>query len=214
MALSFGAAEYFSLMVLGLIAAVVLAQGASLKAVAMIFVGLFLGLVGTDVNTGGSASPSDMPELVRRHRLRADRDRPVRHRRDHRQPVDSPTSAAFCRQTITRLDADAGRISRRALPAILRGTGLGSILGVLPGGGALLSSFAAYTLEKKLSKTPERFGQGAIEGVAAPEVGQQCRRADLLHSAADARHPAQSRDGADDRRHDDPRHPARTAGDD
>ncbi|MFM9849299.1 MAG: tripartite tricarboxylate transporter permease [Hyphomicrobiaceae bacterium] len=165
---SFGAAEYFSLMVFGLIAAVVLAQGSILKAVAMIFVGLFLGLVGTDVNTGKQRFTFGMPELsdgigfvpialglfglaeIINNLSQTD------SRSVLRQPIHGlmPTWADF----------------KAAFPAIVRGTGVGSILGVLPGGGALLSAFSAYTLEKKLSRTPERFGQGAIEGVAAPEA--------------------------------------------
>jgi TctA family transporter len=164
---SFGAAEYFSLMVFGLIAAVVLAQGSIIKAVAMIFVGLFLGLVGTDVNTGKQRFTFGMPELSDGigfvpialglfglaeiiHTISRREDRTVLT-----QPITGlmPTWADF----------------KRALPAIIRGTGVGSILGVLPGGGALLSAFSAYTLEKKISRHPEQFGRGAIEGVAAPE---------------------------------------------
>lgn len=165
---SFGATEYFSLMVFGLIAAVVLAQGSVLKAVAMIFVGLFLGLVGTDVNTGRQRFTFGLPELsdgigfvpialglfglaeIVNNLSQTD------SRSVLRQPIHGlmPTWADF----------------KVAFPAIARGTGVGSILGVLPGGGALLSAFSAYTLEKKLSRTPERFGQGAIEGVAAPEA--------------------------------------------
>ena len=164
---SFGAAEYFSLMVFGLIAAVVLAQGSVIKAVAMIFVGLFLGLVGTDVNTGKQRFTFGMPELSDGigfvpialgifgiaeivHNLSVKEDRSILA-----QPIKGlmPTMEDF----------------KAAFPAILRGTGLGSLLGVLPGGGALLSAFAAYTLEKKISADPSRFGKGAIEGVAAPE---------------------------------------------
>ncbi|MEZ5850630.1 MAG: tripartite tricarboxylate transporter permease [Hyphomicrobiaceae bacterium] len=165
---SFGAAEYFSLMVFGLIAAVVLAQGSIVKAVAMIMVGLFLGLVGTDVNTGHLRFTLGLPELtdgigfvpialgifglgeIVFNLSRAGEDRDV---------LAQPIRGLFP----TRQDA------RAALPAILRGTALGSVLGVLPGGGAVLSAFAAYTLEKKIARDPGRFGKGAIEGVAAPE---------------------------------------------
>ena len=104
-------------------------------------------------------------------------------------------------------------MKQSALP-ILRGTAIGSILGILPGNGAVLGPFASYTIEKKLAKDPSRFGRGAIEGVAGPEVGEQRRRADLLHSAPDARHPAERRDGADGRGDDHPRHRARPAGHD
>ena len=78
---------------------------------------------------------------------------------------------------------------------MLRGTGLGSVLGILPGGGAMLASFAAYTLEKRLSPNRAQFGKGAIEGVAAPESRQQCRGADLVHPDADPGHPVQPGDG-------------------
>jgi putative tricarboxylic transport membrane protein len=164
---SFGAAEYFSLMVFGLIAAVVLAQGSILKAVAMILVGLFLGLVGTDVNTGRQRFTFGIPELSDGigfvplalglfglaeiiTNLSKKEDRSILS-----QPIHGlmPTWADF----------------KASFPAILRGTALGSMLGVLPGGGAVLSAFAAYTLEKKISSDPSRFGRGAIEGVAAPE---------------------------------------------
>ncbi len=165
---SFGAAEYFSLMVFGLIAAVVLAHGSVSKAVAMIFVGLFLGLIGTDVNTGKQRFTFGIPELSDGigfvpialgifglgeiiHNL----GKPV-----ERSVLTQPIKSLL-------ISWDEFKI---ALPAILRGTALGSMLGVLPGGGALLSAFAAYTVEKKIAKDPSRFGKGAIEGVAAPEA--------------------------------------------
>ena len=164
---SFGAAEYFSLMVFGLIAAVVLAQGSILKAVAMILVGLFLGLIGTDVNTGKQRFTFGIPELSDGIGFV-----PIAlgifglaeiitnlSKREERSILSQP---------ITGLMPTA-KDFRDSLPAILRGTALGSVLGVLPGGGAVLSAFSAYTLEKKLAKDPSRFGQGAIEGVAAPE---------------------------------------------
>ena len=98
---------------------------------------------------------------------------------------------------------------RRACPAVLRGTALGSFLGILPGGGALLSSFGAYTVEKKLSKYPRAIRQGRDRGRGRARSRQQRRRADLVHPDADARHPGQRGDGADDRRADDPGHRAR-----
>jgi TctA family transporter len=165
---SFGAPEYFSLMVLGLIAAVVLAHGSVLKAVAMIVLGLLVGLVGTDGNTGGTRFTFGIRELT--------------------DGIDVATLAiglfgvseiiANLAQPGERRSILAGRITRlwptrddvrRIGPAILRGTALGSVLGVLPGGGATLSAFAAYALEKKSSRDPSRFGHGAIEGVAGPE---------------------------------------------
>lgn len=165
---SFGAAEYFSLMVFGLIAAVVLAQGSVLKAVAMIIVGLFFGLIGTDVNTGKQRFTFGIPDLSDGigfvpialgifgiaeivHNL---------SQKEERSILGQRITGLFP----TREDM------RAAMPAILRGTAIGSLLGVLPGGGAVLSAFSAYTLEKKISRKPERFGNGAIEGVAAPEA--------------------------------------------
>src|SRR5712671_1625741 len=165
---SFGAPEYFSLMVLGLIAAVVLAHGSVLKAVAMIILGLLIGLVGTDGNTGGTRFTFGITELT--------------------DGIDVATLAIgifglgeiitnLCEPQETR-SLIAQKITRlwptredfhRAWPAVLRGTALGSVLGVLPGGGATLSSFAAYALEKRSSRHPEQFGRGAVEGVAGPE---------------------------------------------
>ena len=168
LALKFNAAEYFSLMVLGLTGAVVLAHGAPEKAVAMVLVGLLLGLVGIDVNTGAPRMTMDLAGSRRRHRLRAGRHRAVRHRRAR---GDARPAAGAQLLSFKFRDLWPSRAEMRAcIPAMLRGTALGSVLGVLPGGGAALSSFAAYAVEKKLSRTPERFGRGAIEGVAAPEA--------------------------------------------
>jgi putative tricarboxylic transport membrane protein len=167
LALRFGPAEYFSLMALGLVAAVVLARGSVLKALAMVVLGLLLGVVGTDVNTGfarytfGIAELSDgigfvvvamgmfgIAEILLNLEQRQIREQ---------------ATATVGRLWPTREDL------RAAWKPTLRGTLLGSVLGILPGGGAILASFAAYTLEKRLAKDPERFGKGAIEGVAAPE---------------------------------------------
>ncbi|MCD6680375.1 MAG: tripartite tricarboxylate transporter permease [Burkholderiaceae bacterium] len=166
-AFQFGPAEYFSLMVLGLIAAVVLAHGSIVKALAMVVLGLLIGMVGTDVNSGVARFSFDIPELTDGVNLAV-----VAmgifgfgeiianlEQREQREVFASkvgrllPSSAEF----------------KASLAPILRGTALGSLLGILPGGGAVLSSFTSYAIEKKISKTPERFGQGAIEGVAGPE---------------------------------------------
>lgn len=165
---SFGAPEYFSLMLLGLIAAVVLAHGSVLKAIAMIVVGLLIGLVGTDGNTGGERFTFGIRELTDGidvatlaigvfgiGEIISNLSRPAEER-------------SVVAQKITRLWPTADDF-HRSWRAVLRGTALGSVLGVLPGGGATLSSFAAYALEKKSSKEPQRFGRGAVEGVAAPE---------------------------------------------
>jgi putative tricarboxylic transport membrane protein len=167
LALKFDAAEYFSLMVLGLISAVALAHGSVLKAVLMTILGLLLGMVGTDVNSGMARFSFNSPELIDGIGFVA------------------MTMGLFAfaeiavnleRSSFPRLVAD--RISslwltwkelKQAFPAVLRGSAAGSLLGILPGGGATLSAFASYTIEKKLAKDPSRFGRGAIEGVAGPE---------------------------------------------
>jgi putative tricarboxylic transport membrane protein len=165
---SFGAPEYFSLMVLGLIAAVVLAHGSVLKAIAMIILGLLLGLVGTDGQTASQRFTFDITELsdgidfaVLAIGLFGVGEVIANLTRD--EESRSVMSEKITRLWPTREDF------RQAWPAVLRGTGLGSILGVLPGGGATLSSFAAYVLEKKVARDPSRFGRGAVEGVAGPE---------------------------------------------
>src|SRR5689334_18139472 len=169
LALAFGPAEYFSLMVLGLIFAVVLAKGSVLKAIAMIAFGILLSIVGSDIETGASRMAFNIPELA-----------------DGLGFATVAMGVFGFAEIIRNLDAGAemnrdlvqqkitGLMPTRkdlvdSAPAILRGTVLGSILGILPGGGAVIASFAAYTLEKKLAKDPRRFGRGAIEGVAAPE---------------------------------------------
>ncbi len=167
LAFHFGSAEYFSLMVLGLIAAIVLARGSLIKAVAMIILGLLLGLVGADTNTGQFRFTFGLPQLsdgigfvVVAMGLFGFSEIIVNlERRAKREVVMAKITSLMP----TRADFAA------SWKAVLRGTGLGALLGILPGGGAVLGSFAAYTLEKKLAKDPSRFGQGAIEGMAAPE---------------------------------------------
>jgi putative tricarboxylic transport membrane protein len=168
LAFKFGPAEYFSLMVLGLIGAVVLASGSLIKAISMIILGLLLGQINTDVISGVPRFSFDIPELTDGINFVAiamgvfgfgeiisNLGRPAEHREVFTKEVKGlwPTKEDF----------------RLAGPAVLRGTALGSILGVLPGGGALLSSFASYTLEKKVARDSSRFGKGDIRGVAGPE---------------------------------------------
>src|SRR5262244_1460276 len=166
-ALQFGPAEYFSLMVCGLIAAVVLARGSLLKAIAMVVLGLLLGLVGTDVNSGarrfnfGMTGLADGIEFVAIS-MAIYGIAEVVYNLEKKQET-SVVSGALGRVWPSLADL------RYCAGSILRGTGLGAILGVLPGGGALLASFAAYTLEKKVARPPRRFGYGDIRGVAAPE---------------------------------------------
>ncbi|GGE48421.1 hypothetical protein GCM10007276_26970 [Agaricicola taiwanensis] len=164
----FGPAEYFSLMVLGLISALVFTQGSPIKALAMIFLGLLLGTVGADINTGFDRFTFGVPDLrdgidfvavsmglfgIAEIIVNLDRSR------------DRPVSTLpISRLWLTRQDFKA------AWPAAVRGTGVGAALGILPGGGAMLGSFASYAIEKRISRTPDRFGRGAIEGVSGPEA--------------------------------------------
>jgi putative tricarboxylic transport membrane protein len=168
LALEFNAAEYFSLMVLGLIGSIVLAHGAPEKAIAMMLVGLLLGLVGIDVNTGAPRLTLDIAELSDGIGFV-----PVAIGMfgvaELVVTLGKPRDASLLAFRLKDLWPSRAEI-RACIPAMLRGTVLGSVLGVLPGGGAALSSFAAYGVEKKVSSTPERFGRGAIEGVAAPEA--------------------------------------------
>ncbi len=167
MALKFGPPEYFSLVVLGLVFSVALAHGSVLKALGMIVLGLMLGLVGTDIYTGAPRFTLDRLELADGINFVAvaagvfgiaEILRNMEGEGDREPIVTRVTSLMPTREDV-----------RRMIAPILRGTALGSALGVLPGGGAILASFASYTIEKKVSKHPEEFGKGAIEGVAGPE---------------------------------------------
>ena len=165
---SFGAPEYFALMVLGLVAAVVLAHGSVLKAIAMIILGLLFGLVGTDGQTAGQRFTFDITELSDGIDFAVLAIGVFGVGEVITNLTRGGESRSIMSEKITRLWPTREDF-RLAWPAVLRGTGLGSILGVLPGGGATLSSFAAYVLEKKAARDPSRFGRGAVEGVAGPE---------------------------------------------
>jgi putative tricarboxylic transport membrane protein len=168
LAFKFGPPERCSLYVLGLVAAVVLAHGSLVKALAMIVLGLLLGIIGTDVTSGtqrytfGIANLSDgisfaivamgmfgIAEIIR--------------------SLESGTKREVFTSSLSGLWPTRADL-RASWKAILRGTGLGSLLGILPGGGAVLGSFASYTLEKKLAAPSSNFGKGAIQGVAGPEA--------------------------------------------
>src|SRR5690349_18773364 len=167
LALLFGPAEYFSLMVLGLIFAVVLAKGSILKAIAMILFGLLLSSVGSDIETGQSRMAFDIPELADGIGF-VTVAMGVFGYAEIMRNLEQTESRDIVQSKITGL-MPTWPDFKAASPAIGRGTLLGSILGILPGGGAVIAAFAAYTFEKKISSTPQRFGHGAIEGVAAPE---------------------------------------------
>ena len=165
---SFGAPEYFALMVLGLVAAVVLAHGSVLKAIAMIILGLIFGLVGTDGQTAGERFTFGITQLSDGIDFAVLAIGVFGVGEVISNLAQGGESRSVMSQKITRLWPTREDF-RQAWPAVLRGTGLGSLLGVLPGGGATLSSFAAYVLEKKIARDPSRFGRGAVEGVAGPE---------------------------------------------
>ena len=166
-ALKFGPSEYFSLMVLGLVVAVVLEQGSLLHAIGIVILGLLFGLVGTDVNSGMARFTWDLPQLA-----------------DGISFVVIAMGMFGLGEIISNIEHESTRsvmvkkieglmptkedLKRIAAP-ILRGTALGSALGILPGSGNILGAFAAYSIEKKISKNKDQFGKGAIEGVAAPE---------------------------------------------
>ncbi|SSW65053.1 tripartite tricarboxylate transporter permease [Achromobacter agilis] len=166
-AFKFGPAEYFSLMTLGLVGAVVLASGSLVKAICMILLGLLLGLVGTDVNSGVARYDFGIPEL-----------------QDGINFAIVAMGVFGFAEIMSNLELKDKRVEitdkvgslypnkqemREAAPAIVRGTAVGSMLGILPGGGSVLSAFASYTLEKKISREPERFGKGHPAGLAGPE---------------------------------------------
>jgi len=170
LAFKFGPAEYFSLMILGLVGAVVLASGSLLKAIAMIVLGLLLGMVGTDVNSGMARFSLGVIELTDGigfiviamgvfgyGEIISNLSKHESEREVFTASVSGlmPTKQDF----------------KDMIPAVLRGTALGSLLGILPGGGAVMAAFAAYTLEKKTKLAPHEvpFGKGNIRGVAAPE---------------------------------------------
>ncbi|MEO7743964.1 MAG: tripartite tricarboxylate transporter permease [Usitatibacter sp.] len=167
LALKFGPADYFALMVLGLIAAVVLAHGSVIKAIAMIILGLLVGLIGTDVNSGVARYSFGLPELIDGVGIGTIAMGTFGFSEIIRNLEHGEKREVFTK-SITGLLPNWSDIKRCAWPTI-RGTAIGSALGILPGGGPVLGSFSAYTLEKKMSKTPEKFGTGMMEGVAAPE---------------------------------------------
>ncbi|MBL8420603.1 MAG: tripartite tricarboxylate transporter permease [Dechloromonas sp.] len=170
MAFMFGPAEYFSLMLVGLVGAVVLASGSLLKAVAMIVLGLLLGMVGTDVNSGMPRFTFDIPELADGIGFIVIAMGVFGYGEIIMNLSKSESEREVFTTKVTGLWPTKEDF-RNMLPAVLRGTTLGSVLGILPGGGAIMASFAAYTLEKKTKLRPGEapFGEGNIRGVAAPE---------------------------------------------
>jgi TctA family transporter len=166
-AFKFGPAEYFSLMVLGLIGAVVLASGSLIKAVGMILLGLLLGLIGTDVNSGVARYSFDIPQLSDGIGFVSVAMGVFGFAEIMLNLEKKGMGESFLNKVTTLIPTWAD--IKRMVPSILRGTTIGSFLGILPGGGAALAAFGAYTVEKKASKHSQEFGKGAIEGVAGPE---------------------------------------------
>lgn len=167
LAIEFGPTEYFALMVLGLIASVILASGSVLKALCMVVLGLLLSLAGQDLQTGTLRLTFNTLELADGFDFVALAMGMFGIAEIIRNLEDESVRTTMVQKVkgliLTREDM------KRIVAPILRGTALGSVLGVLPGGGALLSSFASYSLEKQISSKPEEFGKGMIEGVAGPE---------------------------------------------
>jgi TctA family transporter len=166
-ALKFGAPEYFSLMLMGLVAAAVLAHGNMIKSLAMVAFGLLIGIVGTDVNSGMARYSFGIPELT-----------------DGIGFIVIAVGVFAVGEIVSNLGETEERKVftskvtglmptmqdlKQSIGPILRGTGIGAFFGVLPGTGPAIASFSSYMMEKKLSKDPSRFGKGAIEGVAGPE---------------------------------------------
>ncbi len=168
LALKFTAVEYFSLLVLGLFAAVILAHGSVSKSLAMVFLGLLLGVVGIDVNSGAARMTFGIPALADGMDFV-----PVAMGMFGLAEIIANLERPAVRQVVSQKlrDLIPSRADlRAAFPAMVRGTLIGSALGVLPGGGAALPPFTSYAVEKKLARDPSRFGKGAIEGVAGPEA--------------------------------------------
>jgi putative tricarboxylic transport membrane protein len=166
-AFKFGPAEYFSLMVLGLIGAVVMASGSLPKAIAMICLGLLGGTVGTDINSGASRYAFDIPELADGIGFVAVAMGVFGFAEIIKNLEQKETREVFTNKVTSMFPSRED--FRRMIAPVLRGTALGSVLGILPGGGAALAAFGAYALEKKVGKNNAEFGKGAIEGVAGPE---------------------------------------------
>ncbi len=170
LAFKFGPADICSLMLLGLLAGSTLARGSALKGVAMTVLGLLLGLVGTDVNTGETRFTFGVVELYDGIEIVA-------------LALGLFGIAEFLKSVnrVAPIDLGSARVRfrdlrpsraelKRAVPAMLRGTLAGSLCALIPGTGPTIASFVAYAAEKRLSRHPERFGHGSIEGVAAPEA--------------------------------------------
>ncbi|MBE9605661.1 tripartite tricarboxylate transporter permease [Acetobacteraceae bacterium H6797] len=169
-ALAFGPADYFSMMLLGLVAAAALAQGSPAKGIAMVLVGLALGMVGTDVQTGQQRYTFGIPHIADGFNLVAVAmglfgvSEVVTSIMRMRGVSKQKQEAITLRSMMPKRDD-----VKQSWRAMLRGSGVGSFFGTLPGAGTTIAAFIAYAVEKRVAKKPERFGHGAIEGISAPE---------------------------------------------
>ncbi len=169
-ALRFSSAEYFSMMLLGLVAASALSIGSPLKGLVAVVAGLVLGLVGMDVNSGQDRFTFGIVELFDGLNLIAVAmglfgvAEILANIGNRRTTVIDPRSITIKSLIPTRQDM------RLAWKPALRGSAIGSFVGILPGAGPSIAAFMSYALEKKISRTPARFGRGAVEGISAPEA--------------------------------------------
>jgi TctA family transporter len=181
-ALKFGSAEYFSLMLMGLVAAAVLAQGDMMKSLSMVVLGLLLGIVGTDVNTGVQRFSFGVPELSDGIGFIVVAVGVFAIGEIINNLGDSEKRSVFTAKVMSLFPSKDDL--KRSIGPILRGTGIGAFFGVLPGTGPAIASFASYMVEKKVAADPSRFGNGAIEGVAGPESANnadaQCKFIPML----------------------------------
>lgn len=168
MALSFGPAEYFSFMVLGLIAASVISDGSAAKSIAMVLVGILLGVVGLDIQTGETRFTFGMIELIDGVNLLA-LAMGLFGVSEVIWSVHQATISNVGRITLRSMLPTRGELRRSWMP-MTRASGIGSFFGIMPGVGPSVSSFISYATEKRLAREPERFGKGAIEGVVGPET--------------------------------------------
>jgi TctA family transporter len=211
-ALKFSSAEYFSLMLMGLVAAAVLAHGDMVKSLAMVVVGLLLGIVGADVNSGIKRFAFGFYEL-------ADGIGVVTIAvgvfavGEILSNLSDPEERQVFTAKVTNLFPTKDDL-KQSFGAIVRGTGVGAFFGVLPGTTPAIASFSSYMIEKKLANDPSRFGQGAIEGVAGPESANNADAQCKFYPDAHLGNSRKRDYGADARRADDLRHCARPAGDD
>jgi putative tricarboxylic transport membrane protein len=168
--LAFGPAEYFAMMLLGLVAASTLSQGSPVKGIAMVLLGLCLGMVGTDVQTGQQRFTFDIPYLADGLSLVA-LAMGLFGVSEVIASIGRVDSSRMKAQKITfRSMVPTRDDTRRSIGPMLRGTGIGAFFGALPGTGSTIASFMSYAVEKKVAKDPSRFGKGAVEGVTAPEA--------------------------------------------